>query len=71
MTRRQKQVYDFIREYWSEHGQSPTYAEITKFMGNKSKSSAHLTVARLDEQGWLRIVHGKKRSIMVLIPRAA
>jgi len=73
VTHRQKSVYDFIRVYWNEHGRSPTYKEIATDLdiSNKSLGRVFYAVRALEEQRWVRVVRGKHRGIIPLIPTAA
>tara|TARA_Y100000310_G_scaffold324983_1_gene387685 strand:- start:3 stop:245 length:243 start_codon:yes stop_codon:yes gene_type:complete len=63
MTRRQKQLFDFIRGYWSEHGFGPTYSEMQDGIGAISKGAIHPLVQRLVEQGHIRVVQNPGRLI--------
>ena len=53
MTPRQKQLLDFIRDYRTEHGISPTYCEMKEAMGLASKSAVHRLIDGLVQRGQL------------------
>ena len=53
MTSRQLQVYNFIRGRIEATGIAPSYEEIARACGLKSRGSAHSLVGRLIEDGKL------------------
>lgn len=70
MTPRQRDALAFIVAYQQQHGgASPSYAEIARQLGLKSRSGAHLYVHRLVRAGHIRILPNSARSIEVLLLR--
>lgn len=63
LTRKQQQVLEFIRNYMSEHQQSPTEAEIAAGIGIKSRGVAHRYVAAIEQAGYIKTITGKRRNI--------
>lgn len=63
LTRKQQQVLEFIRNYMSEHQQSPTEAEIATGIGIKSRGVAHRYVAAIEKAGYIKTITGKRRNI--------
>lgn len=63
LTRKQQQVLEFIRNYMSEHQQSPTEAEIATGIGIKSRGVAHRYVAAIEQAGYIKTITGKRRNI--------
>lgn len=63
LTRQQAKVLDFIRAFITEHGSSPSYAEIGAGLGLVSRSSIHRHVHGLVRRGVLMQPHGCPRSI--------
>lgn len=53
LTKKQKQVFDFIDEYISENGISPTIEEIRKGLKLKAISTVHEHINTLMEKGYL------------------
>jgi repressor LexA len=53
ITKNQKEILDFIRSFSSQNGYSPTYAEIAKYFGFKSKGTVQHYIAVLEEKGFL------------------
>ncbi len=67
MTKRQKQVFDFILKFWEEHGYSPSYEDIAKGVGIASKSNIHRLVYSLVNRGFLKNQPNKSRSLLVVM----
>ena len=53
LTRRQKQVYDFLAGFVEEHGYSPSFEEIGEGLGLSSLATVHKHVSNLEEKGLL------------------
>jgi repressor LexA len=70
LTKRQKEIFDFIRRYASKHGYPPTVREIGKAVGLGSPSTVHAHLANLEKIGILRRDPTKPRAIEVLVERA-
>jgi len=71
MTRGQKQVYDFIRAYWSEHGYGPSYREMAEAACAGGVKTAYVRVRALEEQDKVRVIRHRRRGIIPVYPRAA
>ena len=67
MTKRQKQVLDFILKFWEEHGYSPSYEDIGKGLSIASKSNVHRLVYSLVNRGFLKNQPNKSRSLLVVM----
>lgn len=63
LTKRQKQVFDFISLYHKNQGFSPSLEEIRKHFKLASASTAHFHVKKLQNLGLLEKQHNKPRSI--------
>jgi repressor LexA len=70
LTKRQKEIFDFIRKYLRKYGYPPTVREIGKALGLHSPSTVHAHLAKLEELGLLRRDPSKPRAIEVLVGRA-
>jgi repressor LexA len=66
ITKRQRQVYDFIHDFVQEHGYSPSFEEIGLGMGLSSLATVHKHVSNLEEKGLLKRDYNRSRSIDVL-----
>jgi len=63
LTKRQKQVFDFITSYHKRRGYSPSLEEIQKHFKLASVSTAHFHVKKLQDLGLLGKQYNKPRSI--------
>ena len=70
LTKRQKEIFDFIRNYASKTGYPPTVREIGKAVGLHSSSTVHAHLANLEKVGLLRRDPSKPRAIELLVGRA-
>ena len=66
MTEKQKLVYDFIQAFIKMKGFSPSYLEIAKGLGMRSKSNIHRHIHSLRERGLLHIKPHMIRSMKVI-----
>lgn len=69
ITRRQRQVYDFIAGFVQSHGYSPSFEEIGEGLGLSSLATVHKHISNLEKKGLLRRDYNRSRSIDVLPPR--
>jgi repressor LexA len=69
LTRRQRQVYDFIANFVHGHGYSPSFEEIGDGLGLSSLATVHKHVSNLEKKGLLKRDYNRSRSIDVLPPR--
>ena len=70
LTKRQKEIFDYIRRYASKYGYPPTVREIGKAVGLHSSSTVHAHLANLEKVGLLRRDPTKPRAIELLVDRA-
>jgi repressor LexA len=70
LTKRQKEIFDFISRYLSRNGYPPTVREIGKAVGLHSSSTVHAHLAKLEGLGVLRRDPSKPRAMEVLLERA-
>jgi repressor LexA len=70
LTKRQKEIFDYIRRYASRHGYPPTVREIGRAVGLTSSSTVHAHLANLEKIGMLRRDPTKPRAIELLVERA-
>lgn len=66
LTRRQRQVYDFISDFVQAHGYSPSFEEIGEGLGLSSLATVHKHVSNLETKGLLKRDYNRSRSIDVL-----
>lgn len=70
LTKRQQEIFDFIRRYAGKYGYPPTVREIGKAVGLASSSTVHAHLANLEKVGLLRRDPSKPRAIELLVDRA-
>lgn len=63
---RQKNIFDFIKDFLMEKGYPPSVREIGKAVGLKSSSTVHGYLARLEEAGLIKRDPTKPRAIDIL-----
>lgn len=63
LTKKQKQVFDFINTYIAENGMSPTIEEIRKNLKLKAASTIHEHINSLKEKGYLSKSENSARSL--------
>jgi repressor LexA len=66
LTKRQQEIFDFIKRYAAEHGYPPTVRDIGKAVGLTSSSTVHAHLANLVKAGLLRRDPSKPRAIELL-----
>jgi len=70
MTRRQKEVLDFIGGFVQRNGYSPSFEEIARGLNLSSLATVHKHVNNLQSKGLLQRAHNRSRSIDVLPSKA-
>ena len=54
LTKRQQEIFDFIKRYSAKYGYPPTVRDIGKAVGLASSSTVHAHLANLEKAGLLR-----------------
>jgi repressor LexA len=70
LTKRQQEIFDYVKKYVGEHGYPPTVRDIGKAIGLTSSSTVHAHLANLEKLGVLRRDPTKPRAIEVLKDKA-
>jgi repressor LexA len=71
LTKRQQEIFDFIKRYSAKYGYPPTVRDIGKAVGLASSSTVHAHLANLERIGLLRRDPTKPRAIEMLDRAAA
>jgi len=71
ITRRQKEVLDFLTQFVAHNGYSPSYEEIARGLDLSSLATVHKHVTNLQAKGLLQRAHNRSRSIDVLPQRGS
>jgi repressor LexA len=66
LTKRQEEIFEFIKRYSSDHGYPPTVRDIGKAIGLTSSSTVHAHLANLEKLGVLRRDPTKPRALELL-----
>src|SRR4030081_3919590 len=69
ITRRQRQVYDFISEFVQKNGYSPSFEEIGQGLELSSLATVHKHISNLEKDRLLTRDYNRSRSIDLLPPR--
>ena len=70
LTKRQQEIFDFIKRYSGEHGYPPTVRDIGKAIGLTSSSTVHAHLSNLEKLGLLRRDPTKPRALELLVDKA-
>jgi repressor LexA len=71
LTKRQQEIFDFIKRYSAKYGYPPTVRDIGKAVGLASSSTVHAHLSNLERIGLLRRDPSKPRAIELLGRTAA
>jgi|SRR5450432_920379 repressor LexA len=66
ITKRQRQVYDFIHGFVQKNGYSPSFEEIGNGLGLSSLATVHKHISNLEKKGLIKRDYNRSRSIDVL-----
>lgn len=66
LTKRQKEILDFIHEFTGEYGYAPSYREIAAHFNLSSSATIHEHVQSLKTKGYLDFEDGTPRSLEVV-----
>jgi repressor LexA len=70
LTKRQKEIFEFVKRYSAKHGYPPTVRDIGKAIGLTSSSTVHAHLANLEKLGLLKRDPSKPRALELLVDRA-
>jgi repressor LexA len=63
LTKRQKQLVDYLENYIEEHGYAPTLAEVGQYFGLSSLATVHKHLSNLESKGYIRRTHNHSRAL--------
>jgi repressor LexA len=70
LTKRQQEIFEYVKTYAREHGYPPTVRDIGKAIGLTSSSTVHAHLANLEKLGLLKRDPTKPRALEVLVDKA-
>ena len=65
LTKRQKQLVDFLENYITEHGYAPTLSEVGQYFGLSSLATVHKHLHNLEQKGFIKRQHNHSRALEV------
>ena len=71
LTRRQRDVFEYIKSYIDENGYAPCVRDICNALNLKSTSTAHAHLTKLEEKGYISRNPAKPRTILILSEQPA
>ena len=69
LTKRQKEVLDFLVNFVNKHGYSPSFEEIARALRLTSLATVHKHITNLEKKGLLTRDYNRSRSIDLLPPK--
>jgi repressor LexA len=70
LTKRQREIFDYIGKYADKMGYPPTVREIGQAVGLHSSSTVHVHLANLEKAGMLKRDPSKPRALEILVEKA-
>ena len=65
LTKKQKELFDFLNEYIAEYKISPSFEEMKKAVNLKSKSGIHRLITSLEQRGFIKRLKHKARAMEI------
>lgn len=69
LTRRQKQIVDYLGDYIERNGYAPSFEEIAEQFSFNSLATVHEHLTNLERKGYIRRSHNESRGIEMVPPR--
>src|SRR5216117_2266082 len=69
LTRRQREILDFISAHISAHGYAPSFEEIAERFTFRSLATVHEHLTNLERKGYIRRAHNESRAIEIVPPK--
>src|SRR5882672_6287411 len=66
LTKRQKEVLDFLVSFHNKHGYSPSFEEIARSLKLTSLATVHKHITTLEKKGFIRRGYNQSRSIEIV-----
>jgi repressor LexA len=70
LTKRQKEILDYISSFIDERGYSPSFEEIAESFGYSSLATVHEHLSNLERKGYIRKAYNESRSVELTLPDA-
>ncbi len=69
LTKRQREILDYLQEFIREHGYAPSLEEIGRRFGLSSLATVHKHLTNLQEKGFIRRAWNRSRSVELVPTR--
>ena len=69
VTRRQREILDFISGHLDDKGYAPSFEEIARQFGFHSLATVHEHLTNLERKGYIRRAHNESRAIEIIPPK--
>ena len=69
LTKRQKQLVDYLKAYIGDHGYAPTLEEIGEHFGLASLATVHKHLLNLERKGYIRRLAHRSRALELTVDR--
>ena len=69
LTRRQREILDFLAEFIQRHGYAPSLEEIGRKFGLSSLATVHKHLTNLEQKGFIRRARNRSRSVELVPTR--
>src|SRR5258705_2172845 len=69
VTRRQREILDFITAHLADKGYAPSFEEIARQFGFQSLATVHEHLTNLERKGFIRRAHNESRAIEIVPPK--
>jgi len=69
LTKRQREILDFLRDFIQQHGYAPSLEEIGQRFGLSSLATVHKHLTNLQEKGFIRRAWNRSRSVELVPSR--
>ena len=63
LTKRQREIFDFLNEFIQQHGYAPSLEEIGRRFGLSSLATVHKHLTNLQEKGFIKRAWNRSRSV--------
>ena len=70
LTKRQREILDYLNEFISQHGYAPSLEEIGKKFGLSSLATVHKHLTNLQDKGFIKRAWNRSRSVEMVPTRA-
>ena len=66
LTKRQRQILDYLQDYQGDHGYAPSFEEIAAHFNYNSLATVHEHLTNLERKGYIKRSYNESRAIEIL-----